>query len=1031
MKLYGKKTLSLILALSMLLSMCSFSAFAASTPNWSRVDDEDVEKVEMDAPNTIKVPVGLDVDDVSDLINDAVDIYVTLYETKISGTTYEGEYTYNKDLDWYDPWGDYEYAWELDELEYLIGEKFDFQADLYDETLEVTIQVVELEVYVDIDFSDVPTQFPLGTSEKEIIECLPTKATAIFSEDEDDDQTWTIGNDSDDELEEWYCRSFDGSEPGDYTFKTYLVSDEYELDEDSVMEIEITITDEIDDAVVNVYVNYEDYDDDPIDLVQAIVDALYSRYGLDVDTSDVTIEGTAVYGDLESDGEYTLELIEADETELAEEGKLTDELTFEAVYEYDNEETVDIVGEINVIILSGDADYSETLEEYEYDFDFGSWLLGEMEDDLGDDLCEVYLSIDEDDGGDLYADSDLTDFDDDEIYSLSELADLYFVPSGKGGDFVVDYTAYGENEDILREGKITIECPEFMLVTGTVTVGEYFEFDLEDIEDMIEDSDWDNYTLESITDLDLSVKGKGDLYYDYDPDASKNSKITSSTSSDPYTRDDFYADGSDKNADYEISKIAYVPASNATSGTVTVGFEMTLVRKNKTDEHVSAIYQISVVKPADIVITAGVKEDVTVSLDLFEEYYKDNYLSGKKGYDIAYIVFTDAPNAKLAGWLYAPNKITSPDNKKFYTGNKKDGTYDFEELSFQGAEKENVINSSFQIYGRKSSGSSTATPTVIARGTVDFVTGASQTLKFSLLASQVYNFTPLLLDLMDVGDNDNECIVFTSLPQGGKLVYNWAKDGQKDVTLNTEYYLASVTGEQLVRNITFVPNYSSSKQQQTVTFGFKGYNGKKSVDGNFNISIIYSEMSSKFTDVKVKDYADSVDFLYTQGLTNGITETTFGLYSNVNRAQFVTFLWRAAGKPAVPATVKNNFTDVKATESSGKPYYAYEAILWAVQQGITNGTSTTTFSPNSNVSHQQILAFLYRYDVEYLGHSGAGNTAAANKYIDWSQLAGDWAVKAAQWADKNGIIGDSTSIAPNAYGTRATVALWLHRMLTK
>ena len=89
------------------------------------------------------------------------------------------------------------------------------------------------------------------------------------------------------------------------------------------------------------------------------------------------------------------------------------------------------------------------------------------------------------------------------------------------------------------------------------------------------------------------------------------------------------------------------------------------------------------------------------------------------------------------------------------------------------------------------------------------------------------------------------------------------------------------------------------------------------------------------------------------GITKGTTETTFAPNQGCTRAQMVTFLWRAAGSPE-PKSNSNPFTDV----DKNSPYY--KAIQWAVEKGITNGISATQFSPNVTCTRAQIVTFIYR-----------------------------------------------------------------------
>ena len=87
-------------------------------------------------------------------------------------------------------------------------------------------------------------------------------------------------------------------------------------------------------------------------------------------------------------------------------------------------------------------------------------------------------------------------------------------------------------------------------------------------------------------------------------------------------------------------------------------------------------------------------------------------------------------------------------------------------------------------------------------------------------------------------------------------------------------------------------------------------------------------------------------------MTNGTSPTTFEPNRTCSRAQIVTFIWRAEGSPA-PTGSTNPFADVK------KSYY-YNAVLWAVENGITTGTSKTTFAPDKGCTRAEVVTFLYR-----------------------------------------------------------------------
>ena len=109
-----------------------------------------------------------------------------------------------------------------------------------------------------------------------------------------------------------------------------------------------------------------------------------------------------------------------------------------------------------------------------------------------------------------------------------------------------------------------------------------------------------------------------------------------------------------------------------------------------------------------------------------------------------------------------------------------------------------------------------------------------------------------------------------------------------------------------------------------------------------------------FTDVKENDYFyEPVLWAVGKGVTNGMSATIFAPNANCTRGQIVTFLWRACGSPE-PTSAKNNFKDVKAGE------YYYKAVLWAVENGITTGLSATSFGPNATCTRAQVATFLWR-----------------------------------------------------------------------
>ena len=173
-------------------------------------------------------------------------------------------------------------------------------------------------------------------------------------------------------------------------------------------------------------------------------------------------------------------------------------------------------------------------------------------------------------------------------------------------------------------------------------------------------------------------------------------------------------------------------------------------------------------------------------------------------------------------------------------------------------------------------------------------------------------------------------------------------------------------------------------------------------------------MLNFFVDVSASDYYyDAVLWAVGKGITGGTSATTFDPSGNCTRAQAVTFLWRAAGSPAAKSAVMP-FTDVKAGS------YYYDAVLWAVENGITEGTSDTTFSPDATCSRAQIVTFLWR----------ANGSPVASGNSDFTDVAADaYYAAAVTWAEKNGVTG---GIGGGLFGsgnncTRAQIVTFIWR----
>ena len=197
----------------------------------------------------------------------------------------------------------------------------------------------------------------------------------------------------------------------------------------------------------------------------------------------------------------------------------------------------------------------------------------------------------------------------------------------------------------------------------------------------------------------------------------------------------------------------------------------------------------------------------------------------------------------------------------------------------------------------------------------------------------------------------------------------------------------------------------------------------ENVKKNHTIEVVFMKASGNpqtgvFVDVPEGSYyEEAVNWAVEKGITTGTDATHFSPNGICTRAQAVTFLWRAAGSPAAKSAVMP-FADVKAGS------YYYDAVLWAVENGITKGTSETMFSPDATCSRAQIVTFLWRSQ-----KSPAAGTA--NPFTDVKASA--YYADAVLWAVKEDVTKGTTNttFSPDANCTRAQIVTFIWRALAE
>lgn len=306
--------------------------------------------------------------------------------------------------------------------------------------------------------------------------------------------------------------------------------------------------------------------------------------------------------------------------------------------------------------------------------------------------------------------------------------------------------------------------------------------------------------------------------------------------------------------------------------------------------------------------------------------------------------------------------------------------------------------------------------TVVTRGTAyQWTFVPDDTEHYDPLTGSIVLWT----DSGDSGDNsrpdsgssssDGEYMVGTDKVSGGKVTVNpgWADPGDT-VTIvvkpDSGYELSGLTVTDSKGNE--LKLYTKDGIKYTFTMP----NSRVDIKAAFAVST--QSQTNHFVDVKTSDYYyNAVLWAVENGVTNGTSATTFSPDMAVSRAQMVTFLWRAHGSPK--ATGANPFTDVSTSD------YYYDAVLWAVANGVTNGTSATTFSPDMAVTRAQAVTFQWR---------AAGSPVVSGS--SFSDVAADaYYVNAVTWAVANGITNGtgSNTFSPDVVVSRAQAVTFLYR----
>lgn len=184
---------------------------------------------------------------------------------------------------------------------------------------------------------------------------------------------------------------------------------------------------------------------------------------------------------------------------------------------------------------------------------------------------------------------------------------------------------------------------------------------------------------------------------------------------------------------------------------------------------------------------------------------------------------------------------------------------------------------------------------------------------------------------------------------------------------------------------------------------------------------VADEKPFPFTDIPANHWArTAVNYLYQRGIVSGVSSTKYGANTNVTRGQAVTMIWRSQGSPE-PAG-KNTFTDVKSSD------YYLKAVVWAAENGIVSGTGNNKFSPNNNITREQLITIMYKL-AEFMGVD-VSKKGSLSGFKDAAKIA-KYAQEPVKWAIAAGLAGgyEDGTFRPQGTATRAEYAQVLYKYL--
>ena len=589
------------------------------------------------------------------------------------------------------------------------------------------------------------------------------------------------------------------------------------------------------------------------------------------------------------------------------------------------------------------------------------------------------------------------------------LNNVNFVPSARfTGSTYIYYTAYNTNSTNAMTGRIrvTVSAAAIGSFTGEIARDEVFSMSslVTKINNAFKSVTGTNFNYVRFPSLPNSST-EGTLYYNYNTTKATGTAVKSNYS--------YYRTGSSNSL---LSDVSFVPAASSRASTeVEISFDA----YDTANEAYSGTIILTVDSSKYDLATVSYTTNYNTNLKLSsaEINAKVRAVAGSRT-NFDYIVFTSVPSTSDGSAYYNYNSSTgtgtrvttkSSYNTYYYSGSRVELVDDLTVVPAKNFSGNLEFEYTAYVTSRESYNGKIVVTVKTGSSTLDIFevkTSAGKPVTMSLV-----DFT----NALSKQSNSNLNYVTFTAPSTtyGSLYYNYVESTGKysyRVGSSDKFYRRSSGGD-LLSNVTFVPNTSYSG---SFVLNYTAYDeNDKSFSGTIKMTI--GGGIENMTDIDSKSpYYKGVKWALDNGIADPDSATSFGTRRDSTRAEIVYYMWNAAGKPE-PRTTVNKFTDIKTTD------YYYKAVLWAVEEMITYGTTATTFTPGRTVNRGEAMCFLYRQ----IGSPKPKN--ATNPFYDIP--ADYYCHDAVSWANENGVtVGtDTTHFSPKNGCIKGQIITFLYR----